>query len=193
MQPTVPGIRLRPRSATLGRVFRIGLGVLAVAISAQVALPLGFTPIPFTLQPLAVILVGAVLGPVEGAATLTAYLCLGALGAPVFAGGGGGVLRLLGPTGGYLLAFPVAAAVAGYARSRTPQRPMPASVRAFLAMTVSMAIIHLGGVSQLAILGGDPSLAFRYGFLPFFIGDLVKVAIATAILALGASRLSALR
>jgi biotin transport system substrate-specific component len=180
------------RPDLLSRAFRIGLGALVIALSAQIALPMSFTPIPFTLQPLAVILVGAWLGPVEGATALGAYLVAGALGAPVFAMGHGGAWRLVGPTGGYLLAFPVAAAVAGLARTRGLTGVALAGWSA-LVFTIAMAVIHLGGVSQLALLGGDPGLAFRSGFLPFFIGDLLKVAIATAVIVVSGTRLTAQR
>ncbi len=191
MQP-VPSARVSARPDLLGRAFRVGLGALVVALSAQIALPLSFTPIPFTLQPLAVILVGAWLGPVEGATALGAYLVAGALGAPVFALGHGGAWRLMGPTGGYLLAFPVAAAVAGLVRTRGLTGVALACWSALL-FTIAMAVIHLGGVSQLALLGGDPGLAFRAGFLPFFLGDLLKVAIATAVIVVSSTRLTAQR
>jgi biotin transport system substrate-specific component len=188
----MPSQRVLVRPDLLSRAFRIGLGALVIALSAQIALPMSFTPIPFTLQPLAVILVGAWLGPVEGATALGAYLVAGALGAPVFAMGHGGAWRLVGPTGGYLLAFPVAAAVAGLARTRGLTGVALAGWSA-LVFTVAMAVIHLGGVSQLALLGGDPGLAFRSGFLPFFIGDLLKVAIATAVIVVSGTRLTAQR
>jgi biotin transport system substrate-specific component len=189
---SVPSQRVAVRPDLLSRAFRIGLGALVIALSAQIALPMSFTPIPFTLQPLAVILVGAWLGPVEGATALGAYLVAGALGAPVFALGHGGAWRLMGPTGGYLLAFPVAAAVAGLARTRSLTGVALAFWSA-LVFTIAMAVIHLGGVSQLALLGGDPGLAFRSGFLPFFIGDLLKVAIATAVVVVSSTRLTAQR
>jgi biotin transport system substrate-specific component len=189
---SVPSQRVAVRPDLLSRAFRIGLGALVIALSAQIALPMSFTPIPFTLQPLAVILVGAWLGPVEGATALGAYLVAGALGAPVFALGHGGAWRLMGPTGGYLLAFPVAAAVAGLARTRGLTGVALAFWSA-LVFTIAMAVIHLGGVSQLALLGGDPGLAFRSGFLPFFIGDLLKVAIATAVVVVSSTRLTAQR
>jgi biotin transport system substrate-specific component len=191
MQP-LPSQRVSARPDLLSRAFRIGLGALVVALSAQSARPLSFTPIPFTLQPLAVIHVGAWLGPIEGATALGAYLVAGALGAPVFAMGHGGAWRLAGPTGGYLLAFPMAAAVAGLARTRGLAGVALASWSA-LVFTVAMAVIHLGGISQLALLGGDPGLAFRSGFLPFFVGDLLKVAIATAIMVVGGTRLTSQR
>lgn len=191
MQP-VPSQGVLARPDLLSRAFRIGLGALVVALSAQIALPLPFTPIPFTLQPLAVLVVGAWLGAADGALALGVYLVAGALGAPVFAMGHGGAWRLLGPTGGYLLAFPVAAAVAGLARARGLTGIALACWSA-LVFTVAMAVIHLGGVSQLALLGGDPGLAFRSGFLPFFLGDLLKVAIATAVLVVSSTRLTSPR
>jgi biotin transport system substrate-specific component len=188
MQP-LRSTEVAARPELLGWVLRVGLGALIVALSAQIALPLPFTPIPFTLQPLAVLLVGAWLGPAEGAGALAIYLAAGAMGAPVFAGGMGGAGRLLGPTGGYLLAFPVAAAIAGLARS--PRRSgLALAAWAAMVFTLAMAVIHVGGVSQLALLGGDPGLAFRSGFLPFFAGDLLKVVIATVVLATAGSRLT---
>jgi biotin transport system substrate-specific component len=94
-------------------VVAIALGALLVSLAAQVAVPVPFSPVPMTLQPLAVLAVGGLLGAVGGLSALVLYLLLGILGLPVFAGGGAGAWHLLGPTGGYLLAFPVAAAVTG--------------------------------------------------------------------------------
>jgi biotin transport system substrate-specific component len=188
MQP-LRSTEVATRPELLGRVLRVGLGALIVALSAQIAIPLPFTPIPFTLQPLAVLLVGAWLGPAEGAGALAIYLAAGAMGAPVFAGGMGGIGRLMGPTGGYLLAFPVAAAIAGLARSRR-RTGVALACWAVMIFTLAMAVIHLGGVSQLALLGGDPGLAFRSGFLPFFVGDLLKVALATVAVVAAGSRLT---
>lgn len=102
------------KAGTANRWIRIGLGALVVAVAAQIAIPLPFTPIPFTLQPLAVLIVGGLLGARAGAAALVLYLGLGLMGLPVFAAGGSGVARLLGPTGGYLLAFPAAAGLVGW-------------------------------------------------------------------------------
>ncbi len=188
MQPANDA-RVSPYPDVLTRALRVGLGALVVALSAQLSIPLAFTPVPFTLQGLAVLLVGAWLGPAEGAAALGTYLLAGAAGAPVFAFAHGGLLHLLGPTGGYLLAFPAAAAVAGLARSRRLHGAARIAWTA-LVLTVAMAVIHLGGVSQLALLGGDPGLAFRAGLMPFLAGDLTKVAIATVVLAFSRSRLT---
>jgi biotin transport system substrate-specific component len=161
----------------LGRwLVGIAVGTLAVATAAQVAVPVPLSPVPMTLQPLAVLAVGGVLGGAGGIAALTAYLALGALGFPVFAGGAGGALHLLGPTGGYLLAFPVAAGVTGALAGRG------GVLRTLAACALGMVVIHLGGVAQLAALGGDASAAFRVGFVPFFTGDLLKVGLAAAVI-----------
>jgi biotin transport system substrate-specific component len=174
-----PVRRALPAQARVGRqVIAIGLGALLVALSAQVAVPVPFSPVPMTLQPLAVLVVGGLLGATGGVGALVLYLILGALGLPVFAGGGAGPLHLVGPTGGYLLAFPVAAGVTGALVT-----PAPHSVpRVLLTCALGMVIIHLGGVAQLALLGGDPALAFRVGFLPFLTGDLLKVGLAAAVI-----------
>ena len=179
----------RPGSATQTRVLRrtiaIGLGAAVVALAAQVVVPVPFSPVPMTLQPLAVLVVGGLLGAAGGLSALVLYLLLGIIGLPVFAGGGSGAWHLLGPTGGYLLAFPIAAAVTG-----ALVRPLTESaghvgqavLRVLLSCALGMAIIHIGGVAQLALLGGDPALAFRVGFVPFLTGDLLKVGLAAALI-----------
>jgi biotin transport system substrate-specific component len=165
-----------------------GLAALAVALSAQVVVPVPFSPVPMTLQPLAVLAVGGLLGPIGSVSALILYIALGAIGFPVFAGGGSGFLRLVGPTGGYLLAFPVAAGLTGALVGRVPRSPL----RVLLACALGMVIIHAGGVAQLALLGGDPSLALRVGFVPFLTGDLVKVGLAAALILLAGPKVRAL-
>lgn len=177
--------------ARLGATHRglaIAVGALLVAISAQVAVPVPLSPVPMTLQPLAVLAVGGLLGAPAGAAALVLYLLLGLLGLPVFAGGGAGVARLLGPTGGYLLAFPVAAAVSGALAGSLPRIG-----RTLVACAAGMAVIHLGGVAQLALLGGDPAVAFRVGFVPFLTGDLLKIGLAAAVILAARGRMRGLR
>jgi biotin transport system substrate-specific component len=156
----------------------VALGALIVAAAAQFVVPVPLSPVPMTLQPLAVLVVGGLFGAAEGLSALVLYLILGALGLPVFAGGGAGPLHLIGPTGGYLLAFPVAAAVTGALIGRSPR----SIVRVLLACAAGMVLIHIGGVAQLALLGRDPALAFRIGFLPFLTGDLLKVGLAAAVI-----------
>ena len=174
------------QSRTLRRAIAVGLGAVVVALAAQVVVPVPFSPVPMTLQPLAVLAVGGLLGAAGGLSALVLYLLLGILGLPVFAAGGSGVWHLLGPTGGYLLAFPVAAAVTGALVRpvlRSPGRVTSRVVlQVLLACALGMAIIHAGGVAQLALLGGNPALAFRVGFVPFLTGDLLKVGLAAAVI-----------
>jgi biotin transport system substrate-specific component len=180
-QLAVRGERAGSVSLLLRRSVSIVLGAATVAVAAQVAVPLVGTPVPMTLQPLAVLVVGGLLGARLGAAALVLYLALGALGLPVFTPGGlPGAARLIGPTGGYLLSYPVAAAVVGWLASSS--KPL----RLLFASAAGMVVIHLGGAAQLAILTGNAGAATRYGLVPFLTGDLLKVGIAALlILALG--------
>jgi biotin transport system substrate-specific component len=159
-----------------------------VALSAQVLVPVPFSPVPMTLQPLAVLAVGGLLGAGAGLSALVLYLSLGALGLPVFAGGGSGVPHLAGPTGGYLLAFPLAAAITGALVASAPRSPF----RVLLACALGMVTIHVGGVAQLALLGGNPALAMRLGFVPFLTGDLLKVGLAAALILAAGPRVRSL-
>ncbi|MGH7631443.1 MAG: biotin transporter BioY [Gemmatimonadales bacterium] len=164
----------------LRRGLAIVLGAATVALAAQVAVPLPFTPVPMTLQPLAVLVVGGLLGARLGAAALALYIALGALGLPVFTPvGPPGAARLLGPTGGYLLAYPVAAAITGWLGARPTARP---AARLLLACAAGMVVIHLGGSAQLAILTGDVSVATRFGLVPFLTGDLLKIGLAALVI-----------
>jgi biotin transport system substrate-specific component len=173
---------------TARRLFAIGLGAVLVAIAAQVAVPVPFSPVPMTLQPLAVLVVGGLLGAAGGLSALVLYLLLGILGLPVFAGGASGVLHLVGPTGGYLLGFPIAAATTGALTSGSSGSSR-SILRVLLACAFGMVIIHLGGVSQLAMLGGDPGVAYRIGFVPFLTGDLLKIGLAAAVILMAGSKI----
>ena len=169
----------RANPATIARV--VGFAI-ALAAAAQVAIPLPGTPVPFTLQPLLVVLTGFWLGPVAGAASMTLYLLAGAVGLPVFAPvGAPGVARLLGPTGGYLLAYPVAAAVVGALATRASSsigRRFAARVAIAIA---GMAVLYAGGIAQLAVLTGSVGQAAALGALPFVGLDLVKSVLAAAL------------
>jgi biotin transport system substrate-specific component len=172
-QPETPVLAgTRDAIFTWQRALRVTVGALAVAISAQASIDLPGSPVPVTLQGLAVILVGGILGPKEGAVALGLYLAAGMSGLPVFSGGRAGAVWLLGPTGGYLLAFPVGAAVAGALARRHDL------LRCFGAALAGMAIIHLGGIAQLSILSGGVALPFR-ATAPLIAADLVKVVMAT--------------
>jgi biotin transport system substrate-specific component len=149
-------------------------GALAVAVAAQVALPVPGTPVPVSLAPLAVVLVGGLLGARTGAAALATYLAMGVLGLPVFAPVGvPGAARLLGPSGGYLLAYPVAAAVAGAVTARGGTWP-----RVVLAPALGILLIYAGGVAQLLVLTGSAAQAAALGAAPFVVADLAKIGVA---------------
>ena len=167
------------RSLTLPRVMAVILGAAFVALAAQIAVPLPGTPVPMTLQPLAVLLVGGLLGARLGATSMVLYLALGIAGLPVFTPTVPlvGVARLLGPTGGYLLAYPVAAWVVG-----TMVRDGRDWARVALGVLAGLVLIHVGGLAQLAILTGTLSGAARLATLPFLLGDLGKLAVAVAVL-----------
>jgi biotin transport system substrate-specific component len=170
------------------RGLSVAIGALVVAAAAQVAVPVPLSPVPMTLQPLAVLAVGGVLGATAGAAALALYLGLGLLGLPVFAAGGAGIIHLLGPTGGYLLAFPLAAAACGWLVAKSP-----AVGRTLLGCAAGMVLIHAGGAAQLTLQGADPALALRMGFVPFLTGDLLKIGLAAAVILAVGGRLRGVR
>jgi biotin transport system substrate-specific component len=150
---------------------------VALAASSQVAIPLPNTPVPITLQPLVVVLAGLWLGPVAGAASMMLVLVAGAVGLPVFAPmGAPGLARLLGPTGGYLLAYPVAAFVAG---SLAPAGA--GFARRFGAAAAGMLAIYVGGFAQLAVITGSIGRAAVLGVVPFVALDACKALVAALI------------
>ncbi len=170
------------------RVAAAGLGVLLVALGAQLAIPIPGTPVPITFQVPAVLIVGGLLGPRLGAATLVAYLLAGAAGLPVFTPiGPPGVARLFGPTGGYLLAYPLAAGLTGLIAGDARRLG-----RLALAVVAGLVVIHGGGVAQLAVLGQDMSVAVRLGSLPFLANDVLKLLLAAMIIGRFRSKTSAL-
>jgi len=180
------------------RAAAVVLGALLVAGAAQVSIPLPGTPVPMTLQPMAVLLVGGLLGARLGALSMILYLAMGAAGLPVFTPTVPllGFARLIGPTGGYLLAYPVAAWAVGalLTPGRRPGENPPVTpghrpgvsrtewVRTALAVLAGLVLIHLGGLAQLLILTGNLSAAARFGTLPFLLGDLLKIAVLVPIL-----------
>jgi biotin transport system substrate-specific component len=171
-------VALDVRRAAFGvRAFAVVLGALLVAAAAQLSIPLPGTPVPMTLQPMAVLLVGGLLGARLGALSMILYLAVGAAGLPVFTPTVPlvGIARLLGPTGGYLLAYPFAAYVAGRLTDRDWRRTT-------LAVFAGLVLIHLGGLAQLAILTGDLAAAARFGTWPFLLGDLLKLAVLVPVL-----------
>lgn len=150
---------------------------IATAAASQVAIPLPGTPVPITLTPLIVVLAGLWLGPAAGAASMAAYLVAGAAGLPVFAPmGAPGVARLFGPTGGYLLAYPAAAFLAGWLGLRAGGLTTRS-----LAAFAGMLVIYAGGLAQIAILTGSLATAVVLGAVPFIALDAVKAIVAAAI------------
>ncbi len=167
-------------------------GSALVALSSHISLPLGFTPVPLTLQPFAVVLLGMLLAPRLAAATLGAYLLEGAMGLPVFAPGlafGAGMAHLLGPTGGYLMSYPAAAALIAYLWRRSGR----GFSAALLSAAAGNAVILLCGFAWLVVWThgagsfesfgpfGSLRTTFAIAVLPFLPGDALKVVAAAAI------------
>ena len=171
--------------APLDRVKSVALVVafsLFIALSAQVVIPLPFTPVPVTLQTFAVLLTGALLGSRLGAAALLLYVAEGAAGLPFFRGGNGGWLYLMvTPTAGYLLAYPLAAFVTGRLAERGWDRKF---LSAAAAIAVGSIVILCGGWLGL-LRFYSAGQAFALGVAPFIIGDIVKIALAAAALPSG--------
>jgi biotin transport system substrate-specific component len=159
------------------------LAAMLTAAAAQFTSPLPLIAVPFTLAPLAVMLTGAALGSRLGFMSQALYLAAGAAGLAVFAPSvtlPPGAGRLIGPTGGYLLAYPVAAFVTGWLAERGWDRRYLTS---FASMLIGLAVIFAGGVSWLSLMPGQSiSSAIATGFLPFIALDIVKAAIAAKIL-----------
>jgi biotin transport system substrate-specific component len=169
----------------LGKTAAVLLGSLFVALCAQLAVPLPWTPVPMTMQPFGVLLVGLLLGPSLGAAALAAYLLEGAAGLPVFVPGFGGLLPL-GPSAGYLLAYPLVAATAGalwhISRSKPNRTGLTAFLHALAACTVADVILLSSGAAWLAVLTHSSfATAAHLGIYPFIGGEAVKALLAAAI------------
>lgn len=165
-----------PRSLTRDAVLVLA-GVATIAVLGQVAVPLPFTPVPLSLGTLAVVLIGAALGPARGAASMMIYLLAGVVGVPWFAGQGSGWMFA---SFGYIVGFVVAAAVVGHlARRRMDRTPL----RMFGVMAAGSAVIYVFGVAWLmgfAHLGF--AAALMLGVVPFLAGDAVKAAVAAVVL-----------
>jgi biotin transport system substrate-specific component len=152
---------------------------LFVALCARVTVPLPFTPVPLTLQNFGVLAVGLLLGSRRGFAALALYLVEGVFGLPVFSPTvlGSGIAHLLGPTGGFLMAYPLVAFVAGYFYERSSGRFAWAVVSSMVAELVLFA----SGLSWLAVITHSISLAIRYGLYWFIFAEVIKVLMAAGI------------
>ena len=172
-------------AAPLGWARSAGLVVafsLLTALAAQLVIPLPFTTVPVTGQVFAVLLTGALLGSRLGALAMSAYLIEGASGLPFFYGGRGGAAHLLlSETAGYLWAYPAAAYVTGLLAERGWDRRY---LTAAAAMALGSAVILFGGWAGL-LRFWTPAEAFYRGVAPFILGDLIKIALAAAVLPTG--------
>ncbi|GIV95750.1 MAG: biotin biosynthesis protein BioY [Herpetosiphonaceae bacterium] len=172
---------MRPRAALLRDAGLIVAFSLFVALCARISIALPFTPVPITGQTLAVLLTGAALGSRRGALALLLYLAEGAAGLPVFANGAAGAGWIIGPTGGFLLSFPVAAFVTGALAERGWDRSLPGAA---LAMLLGNVLIYLIGLPWLGIYKDIlfKTSLLQAGLFPFVIGDLLKIAVAALVL-----------
>jgi biotin transport system substrate-specific component len=162
-------------------------GAALTALAAQVSLPIPGSPVPVTGQTFAVLLTAAALGPARGIATQALYLVLGAAGLPVFAGAGHGASVLFGATGGYLVAFLAAGAIAGFGARRGADR---SPVRTLLLFALASAVIYVLGTAWLCLDTGMPvSAGIAAGVTPFLPGDAAKALLAAGLLP-GAWRLA---
>jgi biotin transport system substrate-specific component len=175
------------------RAIRIGSMLFITALTAaaaQVSIPLPFTDVPFTFQPMIVLLGGLALGSRLGLASQVLYLAAGVAGLPVFAASPAlppGLLRLLGPTGGYLMSYPLAAFAAGYLAQRGFDRRY---VTSFLAMLAGLLVIYVCGATWLGLFArtapGRPPVgvptALALGVYPFVVADLMKLLVAASVL-----------
>ncbi|HZW96693.1 MAG TPA: biotin transporter BioY [Candidatus Eremiobacteraceae bacterium] len=153
-------------------------GSLLVALCARITIPLPFTPVPLTVQNFGVLLVGLLLGSRRGFAALALYLAEGAMGMPVFSPiGPGGVAQLFGPTGGFLLAYPLVAGLAGYVMERGPKT----FARAALGGLLGEVVLFTGGLAWLAVLTHSVAQAFRWGLYWFLFAEVIKVMMAAGI------------
>jgi biotin transport system substrate-specific component len=190
---TFLGAVLPRESAGLARAIRVASVVFVAALTAaaaQISVPLPFTQVPLTFQPMVVLLGGLALGSRLGMASQVLYLAAGAAGLPVFAASvilPPGALRLLGPTGGYLLAYPLAAFVTGYLAERGFDRRYLTS---FVALVAGLLVVYAAGVAWLGLFAriGTQSAAVGLlpavmaGVVPFVLADVVKLLAAAGIL-----------
>lgn len=157
------------------RVARAGVMTALLAVSAQVMLPLG--PVPFTLQTLVLAMVSAVLDPATSVFTVLAYVVLGAVGLPVFAGFNGGIGALAGPTGGFLWGFVLGCALAG-ALAKVLDGRIGAYPRALVCAAALVLVSYVCGTVQLmALMNLDLAGALTIAVIPFVLPDAVKVAV----------------
>lgn len=179
MQSRVLAERVIPGEGLAWDAARIVAANLLLIVCAQVSIPLPWTPVPITLQTFGVMFIAVMLGARRGAITLGLYLLEGAVGLPVFQPfGAPGALRLIGPTAGYLWAYPAAAFVTGWLVERWAHNSVP---RLYAALAAGEALILTSGCAWLATIGQIGwSAAFFAGVAPFVLGDIVKMTLVVA-------------
>ena len=158
---------------------------LFVALCARITVPIPGTPVPLTLQNFGVLTVGLLLGSRRGLVALALYLIEGAGGLPVFspAALGSGISHLSGVTGGFLLAYPVVAFVAGWIFEHRPEKESFRFSWAALAATAAEVVLIAGGLSWLAVLTHSVSLAIKYGLYWFVFAEIIKILMAAGVAA----------
>jgi biotin transport system substrate-specific component len=182
MQPA-PANALTGFANTVPGKIVLALGAtVVVALAAHVAIPLPFTPVPLTLQPLAVLGVGLAFGPVAGFLTMLAYLLEGAIGLPVFSPTGpGGLAQLLGPTGGFLMSYPLVAAIAGGVTKAIPAR-IPRFAAAALGCAIAVVVLFACGASWLMHIAHlSVHQTWIAAIAPFLPGEAIKIVAAAGI------------
>jgi biotin transport system substrate-specific component len=183
--PAVTGQKDRVREYTKQAAIVIAAS-LFVAVCAQVSVHLPFTPVPLTLQNFGVIAVGLLLGSRRGFAALALYLLEGAMGLPVFSPSlvlGVGIARLLGPTGGFLLAYPLVAFVAGYIYEQAYEHTSRRFVWSAVAAVAAELVLFASGLAWLAVLTHSVSQALKFGLYWFVFAEVIKVLMAAGIAA----------
>jgi biotin transport system substrate-specific component len=188
MQPTLLATMTRRLDAPVRATEQVCAVVLVTgltAIAAQVSVHLPFTPVPFTFQPMVVLLGAMVLGARLGATSQMLYLALGIAGLPVFAASPllpQGAARLLGPSGGYLMSYPLAAFVTGALAERGFDRRY---LTAIVAMAAGLAVVYAGGTAWLSIASQQVrgmSSALAAGVVPFIVPDVFKLVVAAGVM-----------
>jgi biotin transport system substrate-specific component len=190
-QQTLAGDRAKDRGNDRGREWAKQAAIvvaasLFVALCARVSVPLPFTPVPLTLQNFGVLAVGLLLGSRRGFAALALYLIEGACGLPVFSPSvvlGFGIARILGPTGGFLLAYPLVAFVAGWIYEQSSKRSSRRFGWAAISAVAAELVLFASGLGWLAVLTHSVSLAVKFGLYWFVFAEVIKVLMAAGVAA----------
>lgn len=173
----------RPAPRDLVRsILRIGITIALLSLSAGVQIPL--QPVPFTMQIFVLGIAVAVLSPREAVCATAGYVVIGALGAPVFSGYMGGMVKLLGPSGGFIFGFVAGAAIGTLVRIALERTGLPRFVAVLAAIVTAFAASYVCGWAQLMVVAHlTPTTAFAIGCAPFILADLVKAVLAAAVAA----------